>query len=188
MHLLHGPAGLRAAGELDEGDAAGLVGAPVPQQPDVLDVPEGREALPDQRLAGVLAQHHEDAAVGRLVQALGREADAAALLHGGAVEHCRLHRARQGNAAEPFPTRIQRPPLPFRSPPSAAAPRGPAVPARTEVGRRAFLLLFFTGKLNMQKSSPHPFHISRCSCQAEGRDDIWYFLHRSKPVVLKKVT
>lgn len=85
VHLLHGPAGLRAASKLDEGDASGLVGALVAQQPDVLDVPERGEALPNQRLARVLAQHHENAAVGRLVQALGRQPESAALLHGGAA-------------------------------------------------------------------------------------------------------
>lgn len=78
VHLLHGPARLRAAGKLDEGDAFGLLGVFVPHHPDVLDLPEGREALPQHRLRRVLADHQEDAAVGRLVQAVHARAEAPA--------------------------------------------------------------------------------------------------------------
>lgn len=135
MHLLHGPAGLRAAGELDEGDASGLVGALVAQQPDVLDVPERGEALPNQRLASVLAQHHENAAVGRLVQALGRQPESAALLHGGAAARLTSRRGalallRDGRRAA---TRLLPPGRQHgRTPPPrrATSPHGP-------LGRRA---------------------------------------------------
>lgn len=78
MHLLHGPTGLRAAGKLDEGDALGLLGVPVPHHPDVLDFPKRREALPQHRLGSVLADHQEDAAVGRLVQVVHAQAEASA--------------------------------------------------------------------------------------------------------------
>lgn len=78
MHFLHGPAGLRAAGKLDEGDALGLLSVLVPHHPDVLDLAEGREALPQHRLRRVLADHQEDAAVGRLVQAVHARAEASA--------------------------------------------------------------------------------------------------------------
>ena len=78
MHLLHGPTGLRAAGKLDEGDALGLLGVLVAHHPDVLDFPKGREALPQHRLGSVLADHQEDAAVGRLVQVVHARAEASA--------------------------------------------------------------------------------------------------------------
>lgn len=102
VHLLHSPAGLRAAGVLDEGDAAGLIGALVPQKPDVLDVPEGGEALPNQSLPGVLAQHHKHAAVGRLVQALGGQAATAALLHSGDAGGCQLFPEAGGERPQRF--------------------------------------------------------------------------------------
>lgn len=62
MHLLHGPAGLRAAVKLDQGHALRLLGVLVPHHSG------GREAFPGLTPRHVRAPHREDAAAGPVVQ------------------------------------------------------------------------------------------------------------------------
>lgn len=152
MHLLHGPAGLRAASELDKGDALGLLRVFVPHHPDVLDLPEGREAFPQHRLRRVFADHQEDAAVGRLVQAVHARAEASAaraaacLVHGAPprrgsrarvsfrpprfrrARHCSCRTLSRCGSGAPLPEdgRVWRPLLSGRSVPASG--ERPAAP------------------------------------------------------------
>lgn len=59
----------------------------VPHHPDVLDVAKRREALPQHRLRRVLADHKEDAAVGRFVQAVHARAEAPAARRAASFVH-----------------------------------------------------------------------------------------------------
>lgn len=68
VHLLHGRAGLRGFGELDVGDAFGLLGLPVFDDPDPLDVPESGETFAELIFGDAATRNQEQPAVGRIVE------------------------------------------------------------------------------------------------------------------------